>query len=883
MTLFISKLSLKINIGCFLLASQFINAQNSERYKSEIFNDIGTISNVQYGEAVNLNNESEKLLLNIYSPKLDETKKRPLILFIHGDGFLKGDKSKGYQINYCKSFAKRGYVTSSINYRLGINKTRTDTDFAEAMFGTVQDAKAAVRFFRKYADEYGIDSNQIFILCGSAGSVAASQLAYMDQNEVLETIDQNKWGNLEGNSGNESFSSSVSGVINCWGAMIDINWINTGDVPLFSIRGNADLTVSYDGSVSYHVFKYGSKNIYERALSVEIPTKLKIFEGAGHNIGSENQNIALEEVSELLYGLLKNPTLITSSNKGTTSVLDKKQIVTTSLNGNNIELFGNFSRDISEVIIKLSSARNEKISKITDISKLNPEPNRVLPNPLPNRDIWYSVVDLRLNAGTKVEVVLNQKPSLWGWNYHFHKEICLDSQVLTIDTSHLEDWENSLYIEPANVNIKEFYYSQTVPLIAGKLKCLIQPLDESWSGMAEISYVENKERKTIKQSISYQNVNPKATKVVSTNKYENAFVNCVEYILKAQNKNPNSPMYGSLNLFYDIEAQSYRSNYWLWGAGPVIKTLLEAAKLKNIAFSKNAQQLIQTADEIGKSGLESRIMDSKHPVYGVPISRWRRDIILSDYRYQLCDATSNANFLWGCGWLTLYKGTRNPAYLDAFKLLAATTDTLIKKYGLIPEDFYYDEKKFSEHTIDESGFGTEGLSKLYGLTKEPYYKDLTDRYMKEHLKKMSREDGLWKRGWNQKTGFQTTIKMTRGLGWAMEGLLASHRANPEGQYLALAKKMAHQVLQWQAEKEYWTFITDELLEKVGFSEKGTALSSYLLYQLFNETKDKKYLYATRKALNWCIENQYNEPDRQAKGGIVGLTIHSNAGAALRPW
>jgi len=302
-------------------------AQNTDRYKSEISTEIDTIPNVQYGEAINLKNESEKLLLDIYMPKSDVLKNRPMILFIHGGGFLNGDKSKGYQIKFCKSFAKRGYVTSSINYRLGINKTRTDADFAEAMFRAVQDAKAAVRFFRKYADEYGIDPNQIFISGGSAGSMTALQLAYMDQNEVPETIDQNKWGNLEGKSGNEGFSSSVSGVINCWGAMININWINTGDVPLFSIHGNADLTVSYDGSFSYHGFKYGSKNIYERALSVGIPTKLKIFEGAGHNIGPEKQIIAIEEVNEWLYGLLQNPNLTSNSSSVLDNALIKKQVI----------------------------------------------------------------------------------------------------------------------------------------------------------------------------------------------------------------------------------------------------------------------------------------------------------------------------------------------------------------------------------------------------------------------------------------------------------------------------------------------------------------------------------------------------------------------------
>ena len=586
------------------------------------------------------------------------------------------------------------------------------------------------------------------------------------------------------------------------------------------------------------------------------------------------QNKKSNNMRFLIYWMLLNPIW---------GVCQSEPVLTSYLNGNHIELSGTFPRSVSEVTVKITSQRNDKMSKITDISKRHPEPSTVLPNPLPNKEIWYPVVDIRLNAGTRVEVFLNQKPTLWSLNNHFYKKIYPNNQVLELEANQLEDWENSFYVEPASVAITQFSYIQTVPVISGRLKYQIQPLSENWSGVAEITYVENKEPKTVKHTISIKQAPPQYKSTKSTNKYEIAFVNCVEYILRAQNKNPNSPTYGSLNLFYDIEAQTYRSNYWLWGSGPAIKVLLEAAKKGSILFSKSANALFQTADEIGRAALASRIMDAKHPVYGVPISRWRRDIILPDFGYQYCFATSDANFLSGWGWLPLYEATKNKEYLDAAKLLATTTDTLMKKYGLIPQDFYYDENKFSEHTIDESGFGSEGLAKLYEVTKDPYYKDLTDRYMQEHLKKMSRPDGLWERGWHQKTGVQRTIKMTRGEGWAMEGLLASHRANPKGEYLNLAKKMADLMLTWQTDKGYWVFIADGSLEKDGISEKGTALWSYLLYELYHQTPDKKYLNAARKALNWCIGNQYQGSDPQAKGGIVGLTIHSNVGAAFRPW
>ncbi len=552
-----------------------------------------------------------------------------------------------------------------------------------------------------------------------------------------------------------------------------------------------------------------------------------------------------------------------------------------------IEIRGNFPAKVKEITVKIRSERNSKMTKITDISALHPEPNTVIPSPRPNKEIWYPVVDIKLQAETTAMVQFNEKPTLWAWNQHFHKAILPNEQTLDIPPHLLEDWENSLYVEPATVKPEAFWFLQKVPLINGQLRYTMQPLSETWIGNIEITYSINAKTETISQPINFTKASkafqkPKANDL-STQNIKLALSNSLEYLLRSQNHNPASPTYGSLNLFYDIEAQTYRSSYWIWGSGPPIKALLEATKISGLNLSSNNSELINTADEIGQNGLALRIMDPKHPVYGVPISRWRRDLILPDYGYQHCVATSDANFLAGWCWLPLYQYTGKKEYLEATKLLVTTTDTLMKKYGLIPQDYYIDENKFSEHTIDESGFGTEGIAELFAVTKDPYYQKLAEQYMQEHLKKLSRPDGLWERGWHQKTGVQPTIKMTRGLGWAMEGLLATHRAAPDGPYLALAKKMADQMITMQTKEGCWAFIADESIQKAGISEKGTALWSYLFYQLYQATTEQKYLTAARKALGWCINNQYDGPDLQAKGGIVGITLHSAVGAAFRPW
>ncbi|MEI6265535.1 MAG: carboxylesterase family protein [Sphingobacteriia bacterium] len=285
-----------------------------KRFKQEIFSQIDSVKNIQYGQAINLKGQKEDLLLDIISPQNDTMKKRPLLIFIHGGGFKNNSKTGAYSAMICNSFAKRGYVAATIDYRLGVDKNNANTDYAEALYRGQQDGKAAVRFFRKYADKYGIDTAQIFITGTSAGSKICLAMAYMDEQEIPKEIDQQKWGSLEGTSGNEGYSSKVQGVINQWGCVIDYKWINRGDAPLFNASGTSDKTVPYDSSFDYHGMKYGSLILYERFLSVGVPTGLRPFIGAGHTLDNNKikQDSCIQSMATWLYTQLK---LVKGSNE----------------------------------------------------------------------------------------------------------------------------------------------------------------------------------------------------------------------------------------------------------------------------------------------------------------------------------------------------------------------------------------------------------------------------------------------------------------------------------------------------------------------------------------------------------------------------------------
>ena len=282
-----------------------INAQ--KRYLNEVFANIDSVTNIQYGQAINISGKEEKLLLDVFSPQNDTAKKRPLLIFIHGGGFQNNSKTGAYPSLVCNGFAKRGYVTASIDYRLGIEGAKSNKDYAEALYRAQQDGKAAVRFFRKYAFKYGIDTSQIFITGSSAGAKTCVAMAYMNDNEIPACIDQKKWGTLEGNSGNEGFSSKVQAVMNCWGALINYQWIQTGDAPLFNVAGTADKTVPYDSSFDYHGFKYGPYILYQRCLEMGVPTGWRPFYGAGHTLDNNKvkQDSTIRSMSAWLYSQLK--------------------------------------------------------------------------------------------------------------------------------------------------------------------------------------------------------------------------------------------------------------------------------------------------------------------------------------------------------------------------------------------------------------------------------------------------------------------------------------------------------------------------------------------------------------------------------------------------
>ena len=106
----------------------------------------------------------ERWKLDLAMPKAKSDKPRPAIVFIHGGGWINGDKRRATFINLALEYAARGYVTISVNYRLSRDKRPC-----------VEDTKCAVRWLRAHADKYNIDPSRI----GAYGNSAGAHLVVM--------------------------------------------------------------------------------------------------------------------------------------------------------------------------------------------------------------------------------------------------------------------------------------------------------------------------------------------------------------------------------------------------------------------------------------------------------------------------------------------------------------------------------------------------------------------------------------------------------------------------------------------------------------------------------------------------------------------------------
>jgi acetyl esterase/lipase len=227
------------------------------RYQDDVFTTVDIRRDIVYGSAVDLSGKLQTLILDLYEPAADTVSRRAAIVWIHGGGFVSGSKSTVQMVELAQRYARKGYLTVSIDYRLATPAQFADEPWPvmrDAMF----DAKAAVRWLRANSGPLRIDDGRIAVGGGSAGAFTALHAAYVEE---------------EGESGNPGFSSQIGAVIDFWGGLHEASEMEAGEAPLIIIHGTLDRTVP---------FTY-AQQLATRAQSVGVAYEFHPLEGAGHS------------------------------------------------------------------------------------------------------------------------------------------------------------------------------------------------------------------------------------------------------------------------------------------------------------------------------------------------------------------------------------------------------------------------------------------------------------------------------------------------------------------------------------------------------------------------------------------------------------------------
>lgn len=127
------------------------------------------LSDISYGD-------HERQKVDIFIPE-NVKKTSGVILFVHGGGWVEGDKSAHH--GDAQYFCDRGYISASMNYRY-VSETLD-------VFDELDDITLALEGVKKTCEEYGYSIEKMIISGGSAGAQLSLQYAYTKMDEAPVT------------------------------------------------------------------------------------------------------------------------------------------------------------------------------------------------------------------------------------------------------------------------------------------------------------------------------------------------------------------------------------------------------------------------------------------------------------------------------------------------------------------------------------------------------------------------------------------------------------------------------------------------------------------------------------------------------------------------
>ena len=242
---------------------------------------------------------------------VDGKKETGLVLFLHGGGWISGDKAS-VKDSYTVHLANENYATASINYTL-VNDGKSDID------DIIDDITTALSQIKNLASSYGVNLNKV-VLCGhSAGGHLSLLYAYKYKDiSPIEPVGVFASAPVPDLSFDKFFTNNVLGdekfmcdfISQLCGTKITvknrsskkeildkyspINYVDESTVPTLIIHGNWDRIAPFQGSVK----------LMKKLSKYHVNHELIIFENTGHSL--RNNEDKKQYANELMLACVNN-------------------------------------------------------------------------------------------------------------------------------------------------------------------------------------------------------------------------------------------------------------------------------------------------------------------------------------------------------------------------------------------------------------------------------------------------------------------------------------------------------------------------------------------------------------------------------------------------
>ena len=149
----------------------FLNRRSGGGQRQQAHPDYRTVPNQDY-----VGSGNQRQTLDLFLPRAQSDKPRPLLVYIHGGGWRGGSKEGAFR-RLQPLLGGSEFAGAAINYRL--------TDEA-SWPAQIHDCKAAIRWLKAHAGKYGYDPERIAVWGTSAGGHLVSMLGVTGNVSDLE-------------------------------------------------------------------------------------------------------------------------------------------------------------------------------------------------------------------------------------------------------------------------------------------------------------------------------------------------------------------------------------------------------------------------------------------------------------------------------------------------------------------------------------------------------------------------------------------------------------------------------------------------------------------------------------------------------------------------